>query len=135
MANPGRVRSAFNALLNLLRKKAVIARLLGLSLLFIAAKVGVEHLFFRKFLAVTEQDLSIVARFYEPITKALGGRRKPQSCTLVRLESPSAPQLELSDCALRGRLAQILETVLRYQPRAVVADFTLRKLECCTETA
>jgi len=135
MANSGAKRSAVDAFLNFVRNKAIRTRVLALSLLFFAAKLGVEHLFFHDFLGVSEQDLSIVARFYQPITKTLGVRRKPQNCTLLRLQSPSAPQLEMGDCAFRSKLAQVLSKLVQYQPRGVLADYTLRNLECCSETA
>ncbi len=109
-------------------------RLVFLSLLYGAMKLGVEYLFLEKFLGVPEQDVSVVARCYRFITTTMGRGLRAQYCTIVRVESPATPVLQLDDCAIRGKLAEVFRAVLSYEPRAVVAVYTLRKLECCQQT-
>lgn len=116
-------------------KNRVALRLVCLLLLFIAMRLGVEYLFFDKFLGVPEQDVSIVARFYRLVTTTSGRGLRPQHCTIVRVDSPASPLLQLDDCAMRGKLADVLRAVISYEPRAVVADYSLRRLECCRETS
>jgi hypothetical protein len=96
-----------------------------------AVQLSLEGFFFHEYLGVPAEKISVVAKTYQTILTAGYRPTMPRYCTIVRM----APRTRLqSICGTRARLKEVLDEIVRYRPRAIVAAVSLQEGIECKET-